>query len=432
MTRLRMEGGARAGRALRLLLLLVLLLAALEYMFGSMLDASPLRTYLYQPQLAANDTARDKIPYHWPKRTQTRLQSTEADNSATPDLGREGSPPLEDAHTSVAANGSSVQSVHSYSNNSTNQVPNLLITKIKEFTTKLPRDDVARSKDNFNTSDISNYTTMRALSHCPQWPPELNGPITANKTEVSLESVENLYPEVAIGGHYMPPACKANHKVAIIVPFRDREQHLAIFLRHMHPFLMKQQLDYGIFIVEQEGNNQFNRAKLMNVGFKEAQKSRVGGWDCFIFHDIDLLPTDDRNLYTCPKQPRHMSASIDKFNYRLLYADLFGGVSAMSVEQFVKANGFSNKYWGWGGEDDDMAIRLRQEQYHIARYPMSIARYTMLTHKQQVANPKRYQILGATVKQFKNDGLNTLHYELKSVTQHHLYTSVLANIDEHS
>ena len=38
-----------------------------------------------------------------------------------------------------------------------------------------------------------------------------------------------------------------------------------------------------------------------------------------MFHDVDLLPEDDRNLYTCGAQPRHLSASVDKFNYRLPY-----------------------------------------------------------------------------------------------------------------
>ena len=69
---------------------------------------------------------------------------------------------------------------------------------------------------------------------------------------------------------------------------------------------------------------------------------------CFIFHDVDLLPEDDRNLYTCPIQvgfgrhfflylrwqPRHMSVSIDSFLYRLPYDDIFGGVSAMTVDQY--------------------------------------------------------------------------------------------------
>lgn len=58
----------------------------------------------------------------------------------------------------------------------------------------------------------------------------------------------------------------------------------------------------------------FNRAMLMNVGYVEALKERP--FDCFIFHDVDLLPENDRNLYTCPEQPRHMSVAVDKFNYR--------------------------------------------------------------------------------------------------------------------
>ena len=49
---------------------------------------------------------------------------------------------------------------------------------------------------------------------------------------------------------------------------------------------------------------------LMNVGFREAMKDFH--WDCFIFHDVDLLPEDDRNLYTCPDMPRHMSVAVDK------------------------------------------------------------------------------------------------------------------------
>jgi beta-1,4-galactosyltransferase 3 len=42
----------------------------------------------------------------------------------------------------------------------------------------------------------------------------------------------------------------------------------------------------------------------------------------------------------------------------LPYGGIFGGVSAMTRQQYVKMNGFSNDYWGWGGEDDDISTRF--------------------------------------------------------------------------
>merc|ERR1711973_789317 len=81
-----------------------------------------------------------------------------------------------------------------------------------------------------------------------------------------------------------------------------------------HKFLQKQQIEYGIYIVEQDGNQPFNRAMLMTVGAAEAVKQH-SDYQCYIFHDVDLLPEDDRNLYTCPIQPRHMSVSINKVSY---------------------------------------------------------------------------------------------------------------------
>src|SRR6218665_208610 len=76
----------------------------------------------------------------------------------------------------------------------------------------------------------------------------------------------------------------------------------------------------------------FNRAALMNVGFMEARKWTTTTndddginddddddderpFDCFIFHDIDQLPIDDRNFYVCSGCPRHVVGFRKKFNY---------------------------------------------------------------------------------------------------------------------
>ncbi|KPP58741.1 hypothetical protein Z043_123405, partial [Scleropages formosus] len=103
------------------------------------------------------------------------------------------------------------------------------------------------------------------------------------------------------------------------------------------------------------GNYTFNRAKLMNVGFREAMREE--DWDCLFFHDVDLIPEDDRNTYTCEAHPKHAAIAMDKFGYKLPYKMYFGGVSALTPQQYLRMNGFPNNYWGWGGEDDDIGLR---------------------------------------------------------------------------
>lgn len=43
--------------------------------------------------------------------------------------------------------------------------------------------------------------------------------------------------------------------------------------------------------------------------------------------------------------------------FRLPYATIFGGAGAFLKKDFENINGFSNEFWGWGGEDDDLYHR---------------------------------------------------------------------------
>lgn len=275
----------------------------------------------------------------------------------------------------------------------------------------------------------SSLTTLKPnTTQCPIIPPSLHGRFPVQVTNVpSMDDMMEIFPQLEPGGRWHPPDCEARHKVAVIVPYRDREPHLRAFLLNIHKFLQKQQIEYGIYIVEQDGNQPFNRAMLMNVGAAEAVKQH-SDYQCYIFHDVDLLPEDDRNLYTCPIQPRHMSVSIDSFLYRLPYDDIFGGVSAMTVSQFKAVNGFSNLFWGWGGEDDDMANRLRLKKLFISRYPANIARYKMLKHGKEKANPERFKYLYSGAKRVNRDGLNSLKYNKVDLVLKKLYTWILVDL----
>jgi len=52
----------------------------------------------------------------------------------------------------------------------------------------------------------------------------------------------------------------------------------------------------------------------MNAGFLEA--STEAEFDCFVFHDVDLIPEDDRNMYVCSVVPRHVGSHLAHWDYR--------------------------------------------------------------------------------------------------------------------
>ena len=126
--------------------------------------------------------------------------------------------------------------------------------------------------------------------------------ITINNTLITLKELYGGELNfVYNGGWWQPRHCIESATTAIIIPFRRRHQHLSILLRHLHPFLKRQKLHYRIFLVEQDDQNGFNRGKLMNIGFREAL--RIFPYKCFVFHDVDLLPEDDRINYGCKHSP---------------------------------------------------------------------------------------------------------------------------------
>ncbi|XP_020789084.1 beta-1,4-galactosyltransferase 1 [Boleophthalmus pectinirostris] len=272
---------------------------------------------------------------------------------------------------------------------------------------------------------------VKKLDKCPDTSPLLVGPLRVEfmKPGPSLEQVKKDNPRITSGGRFKPPDCEALQKVAIIIPFRNRDEHLKYWLYYLHPILQRQQLDYGVYVINQDGDATFNRAKLLNIGYTEALKEY--DYECFVFSDVDLIPMDDRNTYKCFNQPRHLSVSMDKFGFRLPYNQYFGGVSSMSKEQYLKINGFPNNYWGWGGEDDDIYNRLASKGMTISRPSGEIGKCRMIRHERDQKNdpnPQRFDRISHTRETMHKDGINSLTYRVMKTERFDLFTRITVDV----
>uniref|UniRef100_W5MBF8 Beta-1,4-galactosyltransferase n=1 Tax=Lepisosteus oculatus TaxID=7918 RepID=W5MBF8_LEPOC len=265
---------------------------------------------------------------------------------------------------------------------------------------------------------------------CPERLPSMKGAVDVNMSEIALEEVEQWLhedPNLLPGGHWKPSDCIPRWKVAILIPFRNRHEHLPVLFRHLIPALQRQRLQFAFYVIEQAGTQPFNRAMLFNVGFQEAMKDL--NWDCFIFHDVDHILENDRNYYGCGEMPRHFAVKLNKYSYMLPYNEFFGGVSGLTVEQFRKINGFPNAFWGWGGEDDDLWNRVQFAGYTVSRPPGNIGRYMSIPHhhRGEVQFLGRYSLLRHSKDRQSRDGLNNLKY-YPVVSQKALFTNITVNL----
>ncbi|CAG5031430.1 unnamed protein product [Parnassius apollo] len=222
-------------------------------------------------------------------------------------------------------------------------------------------------------------------------------------------------------GSYTPENCNPLLSVAILVTYRNRQNQLDVFIPYMHNFLRKQGIHYSIYVIEQQDDKAWNKGALYNIGAKQAVADK---FPCLILHDVDLLPLDVGNLYACLREPRHMSASIDKFRYVLTYDYLVGGALAIRTDQYMAVNGFSNRFEGWGGEDDDFAARISAKNLKILRFPRELSRYTMLVHRHEKKNDERTRIMYENKLNYDKDGLNSVDYVTINVKRNRLFTLI--------
>lgn len=146
--------------------------------------------------------------------------------------------------------------------------------------------------------------------------------LNSDKTHLNItfNKLTELFEKYSIksGGHWKPfnLSSQLKFKVAIIVPYRDRLENFRDLLRSLHPFLIRQNVEYSIYVIEPLKYLKFNRGLLKNIGFIESLKDSNDYWDCFFFHDVDAIPLNVKNLYQCNQQmPVHHASFVSLYNY---------------------------------------------------------------------------------------------------------------------
>lgn len=149
-------------------------------------------------------------------------------------------------------------------------------------------------------------------------------------------------------------------KLGVCVPYRNREAHLAEFIPRVGKYLEDRGIDYCMYFAHQKDDKLFNRGAMKNIAAKVAFEE---GCDYIVWHDIDMIPVEGGGAdYSYPGEfPIHIATNISQMDYKLKYFEYFGGAVLFTREQVEKTNGYSNGYWDWGSEDDDLFWRCHLE-----------------------------------------------------------------------
>ncbi|XP_021362096.1 beta-1,4-galactosyltransferase 7-like isoform X1 [Mizuhopecten yessoensis] len=204
------------------------------------------------------------------------------------------------------------------------------------------------------------------------------------------------------------------HKMALLVPFRNCINELKEFAPHMMKFLNNQRIPYTIYVINQVDDLRFNRASLVNIGFLE----RHPDCDYIAIHDVDLLPLNPKLNYSFPSEgPFHVSSP--ELHPLYHYSEFTGGILLMTREQYEKVNGMSNKFWGWGAEDDDLALRILHHGFKTI-HPLGLKTGFQNTFR-HIHESKRPRDQARFIDEYKikrrmdvSSGLNNTRYTVES------------------
>jgi hypothetical protein len=150
-------------------------------------------------------------------------------------------------------------------------------------------------------------------------------------------------------------------KFIFIVPYRNREIYLDIFIKHMTYVLEDiSPDDYRIVVIHQSDMRSFNRGATKNIGFLYVKELYPEDYEdiTLVFNDIDTMPKH--------KQYLQYIAHHGTIKHFFGFKHTLGGIFSITGKDFERIGGFPN-YWGWGYEDNLLQVRATRAGIQIDR-----------------------------------------------------------------
>jgi len=210
-------------------------------------------------------------------------------------------------------------------------------------------------------------------------------------------------------------------KLLIVCPYRSREKDYVSFLENVPKYFDGQGITYDILMAELAQGGDWNCGLTNNSVY---DLKNLSDYEFIYISHVDIYPVDEYPIkieFTFPKENECF----------FHYGDY--GSCLISVDNFIKVNGYDNEFWGWGAEDNEFYQRLRglgikvSDQNEIIKYNTEAQSHPRKFVGKNYAWGVQKLYLKKGRGGFKNFPLHAMTLDLKMIGENIYHHTVIPN-----
>ncbi len=264
-----------------------------------------------------------------------------------------------------------------------------------------------------------------------------------NKTIYNNKTLKLPNYEILNNKYYTKKLNDTDKKLTVLIPFKNREDNLKVFIPYFHNFMKNNSPDinFEIVVIEQGNDKLFNKGILFNAGYILTKNNS----DYYALHDVDQLPVsanysyNDKTYHLCVNAIEQSNSGDFLNPYKEDNYQQKGGAIIIKNKLYNMANGHSNNYWGWGLIDDDFSFRLYDTGHQMSRWGVNneIGYYITLPAKtNRFFDDENYKrnhkyatkVVDKTID-WRKEGLNTTEFTVTEKIIYDDYTRYIIDFE---